>query len=80
MSGGFDSVQFSSVDLGDPFFDSLKADYHPEFSEWFTGKADAGANAFVVTDRQGIMAFLYLKEENDEASTCRKVSCLRRPE
>jgi len=62
MSGGFDSVRFSSVDPEDAFFDSLKVDY-PEFSKWFARKSDAGASAFVVTDGQCILAFLYLKAE-----------------
>ncbi|MEZ5126879.1 MAG: hypothetical protein R2826_11695 [Thermoleophilia bacterium] len=62
MSGSFDSVPFKSVNLDDPFFDSLKADY-PEFSAWFHKKAAAGASAFVVMAEEGLMAFLYLKEE-----------------
>jgi hypothetical protein len=65
MSGGFDSVRFSAVDLSDTFFDSLKYDY-PEFGDWYGRKADAGESAFVVTDDEGVMAFLYLKPEPGE--------------
>ena len=67
MPGGFDTVRFASVDLEDTFFDSLKADYHPGFEEWFASKSEAGESAFVVTDDDGVMAFLYLKAEDDEA-------------
>jgi predicted GNAT family N-acyltransferase len=65
MAAGFDSVPFSTVNLDDPFFDSLKADY-PKFGEWFAGKSAVGELAFVVTDDEGLMAFLYLKHEDDE--------------
>lgn len=66
MSGGFDFVPFSTVDLNDEFFDSLKSDY-PEFSDWYVRKADAGESAFVVTGDEGVMAFLYLKPEDGES-------------
>lgn len=65
MSGGFDSVPFSAVDLNDVFFDSLKSDY-PGFSDWYARKAGTGETAFVVTDDEGVMAFLYLKPEDGE--------------
>lgn len=65
MSGGFNSVPFSEVNLSDPFFDSLKSDY-PEFEKWFERKSDQGERAFVVVDGDDVMAFLYLKEEDAE--------------
>jgi hypothetical protein len=53
---------FSEIDLGDPFFDSLKDDYK-EFPEWFEKKAKAGEKAYVFR-QSGIQGFLYLKIEN----------------
>jgi len=66
MSGGFDFVPFSSIDPSDPFFDSLRLDY-PEFDDWFAGKSSSGKHAFVAADDDGILAFLYLKRDQDEA-------------
>ncbi|HRQ39639.1 MAG TPA: GNAT family N-acetyltransferase [Chloroflexota bacterium] len=55
--------KFSEIDLNDPFFDSLKADYE-EFSHWFQRKSEE--KAYVLIDEAGfIQAFLYLKEENE---------------
>jgi L-amino acid N-acyltransferase YncA len=64
MSGKFEWHKFSEVNLGDPFFDSLKADY-VEFPEWFKKKSDAGEYTLVFHDEQGIGAFVYLKRENE---------------
>ena len=41
---GMEYKAFGEIDLADPFFDSLKADY-VEFSEWYRRKADAGERA-----------------------------------
>lgn len=57
--------RFDEIDLYDSFFDSLKNDYS-EFSEWFSRKAKAGAEALVGMDANGITAFLYLKQEDEE--------------
>lgn len=55
---------FQNVDLRDPFFDSLKADY-AEFSAWFIRKAMANESAYVFLDDHGtIDGFLYLKIED----------------
>lgn len=54
---------FKDINLDDPFFDSLKADY-PEFEEWFLKKRDK--QAFVDYDGANIVGFLYLKKEDDE--------------
>lgn len=55
--------KFSTVDLSDEFFDSLKSDY-PGFEEWFKRKSDAGEEAYVQRDEfDQVQAFLYLKIE-----------------
>lgn len=67
MSGGFQPKRFSNVNLGDAFFDSLKTDYE-EFAAWFAAKGVADERAYVVENEDGTTAaFLYLKEETDEA-------------
>ena len=55
-------VPFSSINLLDPFFESLRMNY-PDFKEWFRKKAMEKAEAYVVSTRQGISGFLYLKQE-----------------
>lgn len=64
MAGKFEWHKFSEVNLGDPFFDSLKADY-VEFPDWFKKKSDAGEHTLVFHDEQGVGAFVYLKRENE---------------
>lgn len=59
-------MRFSDCDLEDPFFDSLKEDY-PEFPTWFRKKAENGAEAYVSIDNGRIQAFVYTKEEHNEA-------------
>ncbi|MBM6550307.1 hypothetical protein [Marinomonas ostreistagni] len=55
---------FSNINLNDPFFDSLKADYI-EFSDWFNRKANAQDAAYVLYDtNQHIEGFMYLKIED----------------
>lgn len=53
--------QFSEIDLADPFFDSLKADY-TEFITWFSRKSQDLAYVFR-GDSGNIDGFLYLKKE-----------------
>ncbi|MBE6915695.1 MAG: hypothetical protein E7471_03590 [Ruminococcaceae bacterium] len=60
---------FSDINLDDCFFDSLKADYGPQFIEWYTRKATEGAKALAVVDNRGVHAFLYMKRENEEIAT-----------
>jgi len=62
MAGKFEWHKFSEVNLDDPFFDSLKADYE-EFLVWFKKKSGAGEYALVFHDEQGVGAFVYLKRE-----------------
>src|SRR5437667_8710959 len=55
--------QFSDLDLGDPFFDSLKNDY-AEFVSWFASKA--GERAYTSRQEDGrLEGFLYLKSETN---------------
>lgn len=54
--------KFKDINLNDPFFDSLKADYS-EFPIWFANKAEDFAYVFEQTTG-GIDGFLYLKTED----------------
>jgi RimJ/RimL family protein N-acetyltransferase len=64
MAERFVWTKFAQCDLGDSFFDSLKSAYD-EFPKWFGKKADVGEEALVATDDEGIVAFVYLKLENE---------------
>lgn len=64
MVGDFVWAKFGSCNLEDPFFDSFKKAY-VEFPVWFKKKTDAGEEALVARDDQGIVAFVYLKAENE---------------
>ena len=44
--------KFSTINLDDVFFDSLKMDY-PEFVDWFNRKSRKGKVAFVQYDSDG---------------------------
>ena len=71
MAGKFARKAFSSININDPFFDSLKADYPGNsvstgFYEWFQRKAAEGKKALVFEDEQGIGAFINLKENEAE--------------
>ncbi len=57
-------TRFADCVLEDPFFDSLKGAYE-EFPQWFRKKANAGEEALVSRDDDGIIAFVYLKLENE---------------
>ena len=63
VAGKFVWRKFSAVDLGDSFFDSLKADYS-DFVDWFLKKQSMDKSALVYIDDSGVGAFLYLKREN----------------
>lgn len=58
---------FKEIDLDDEFFTSLKDDYK-EFETWFKDKSLDNKKAFVLYENNGLMAFLYLKIENDQIS------------
>lgn len=51
---------FAEMDLQDPFFESLRADY-PGFNEWFKKKSNQ--DAFVQYVEEKLVGFLYLKVE-----------------
>lgn len=54
--------KFRDINLSDPFFDSLKADY-VEFPDWFGRKENETAYVFE-SDSGSIEGFLYLKSED----------------
>lgn len=57
---------FSEINLDDPFFNSLKADYPDEFEEWFERKANEHADAYVQYDENmQLQGFLYIKMEKN---------------
>lgn len=59
-------TEFKNINLDDPFFDSLKADYK-EFIDWFNKKKDNNEGAFVFFNSQMLLdGFLYLKNEDEE--------------
>ncbi|BBB31182.1 hypothetical protein [Neptunomonas japonica] len=59
-------VPFSSINLDDSFFSTLKSDYS-EFTAWFDKKARVGEHAYVLrTDTGAIEGFMYLKPELGE--------------
>ena len=60
-------VKFSSLDLSEEFFDSLKQDY-PEFEDWFLRKSNEVAYV-IFNDSGNLDGFLYLKEEDDADSS-----------
>lgn len=57
--------KFSECNLNDEFFDSLKKDY-AEFESWFNKKAAQGAEAYVYSQGDMIVAFVYLKRDEIE--------------
>ena len=71
MAGKFQLRQFSSINLDDPFFQSLKDDYPGNenstgFIEWFKKKSIQKKTALVFEDDTGIGAFVCLKPEAEE--------------
>lgn len=70
MPGSFSLKKFLDIDLNDPFFDSLKADYPvggkvKPFEVWFPEKAQQGRTALVFDDENGIGAFVCIKYETE---------------
>ncbi|AOW82977.1 N-acetyltransferase [Vibrio cholerae] len=58
--------KFSQINLNDPFFSTLKADY-VEFPDWFAKKAREDESAYVLYNRHGVIeGFMYLKIEVGE--------------
>jgi hypothetical protein len=54
-------THFRDVNIGDPFFDSLKAGY-AGFAEWFARKSDE--ELYVVEDGSTLSGMIYLKSED----------------
>lgn len=66
ISKNMEIRNFSSINLEDSFFNSLKEDY-PGFKDWFARKSREGEEAFVQFDREGqLQGFLYIKNESNE--------------
>lgn len=60
--------KFSNINLDDPFFSTLKADY-VEFPDWFEKKAREDESAYVLYNQQNtIDGFMYLKIEKGVVS------------
>jgi len=53
---------FGNIDLSDTFFDTFKKDYNG-FDKWFSKKS--GETAYVCMESDKILAFLYIKKEDD---------------
>lgn len=56
-------TQFEKIDLRDPFFDSLKAQYE-EFPDWFLRKSKEPVYVVDKEDSKNIRGFVYLKVED----------------
>ena len=55
---------FRDINLNDNFFYSLKSDY-AEFEKWYKNKALEDRTACVLYENSNLMAFLYLKIEDE---------------
>ena len=55
-------VRIDSLDVENPFFNSLRADY-PGFNSWLSRKG--GEDAYVLVDNNQLLGFLYLKDEEE---------------
>lgn len=59
---------FSEIDVKDSFFDSLKQDYQG-FDNWYNKKVSQGEKAYILYEKDNLVCFLYLKEENPVDNT-----------
>jgi len=57
-----------NINLKDPFFDSLKAEY-PSFEKWFTDKSREGRKAWVHFEDSHVSALLIPKAENEAVAS-----------
>ena len=57
-------IKFGKIDLTDPFFQSLRADY-PNFDGWFLKKFDEEAYITINSNNGKLLSFLYLKIEDE---------------
>ena len=61
--------KISSLDINDPFFETLRQDYEGiKFNHWFEKKARSGEDAYVFKNSKGLQGFLYLKIEDENES------------
>lgn len=72
MGGKFERKRFADIDINDPFFDSLKADYPgspvtKSFAQWFHEKAAEGKEALVFEENGRVGAFINLKIGENES-------------
>ena len=65
MAGAYKWRLLSECDINDPFFDSLKEDYH-EFENWYLKKSQERKQAFTYIDESGLGAFVMLKFDETE--------------
>lgn len=65
MSEGLVNTTFDEIDLSDPFFDSLKAQYAEGFVEWFKKKQAAKEPVLVINEPNdgSLSGFVYTKVE-----------------
>ena len=68
---------FSEIDINDSFFDTLKEDYQ-EFTNWYIKKSNSGAKAQVLYEDGKLLAFLYLKVEDEEIDSIPKLEAKKR--
>jgi len=66
VAGKFEYRLFRDIDLSDPFFDSLKRDYHEFETQWFPKGVREGREALVFSDEHGLGAFVAMKSECEE--------------
>lgn len=72
--------RFSSLDLNDDFFETLREDYKGiEFNRWFEKKARDGESAYVFKNGNGLQGFLYLKIEDKNDTSNRDIEPLFEP-
>lgn len=55
---------FGNIDLSSSFFDSFRRDY-VGFDQWYNGKAGDNTKAYVCYEGNNLMAFLFLKVEDE---------------
>lgn len=62
-----------NLNIEDPFFNSLKQEYSPDFVEWFTRICREGRKCWVYKEDGDIKTLLILKEENEPIELINKI-------
>jgi len=70
MAGRFEQKPFSEININDPLFNGLKADYPGFASKWFPKCIQENRKALVFYDSAGLGAFVALKRENEPIVLC----------